>query len=328
MRSLYADPKNDFVFKRLFGTESNKDLLIALLNDLLETTAKRAIINVEYLREEQRPRIPEMKYSAVDVKCQEKSGRVFVVEMQVLNVEGFEKRVVYNGSKAYVNQLDVGVEYGELNDVVAVSICDFVLWPAKKGKPEVPLLSRWRMKEVGGRDGLSQIQYVFVELPKLSKASVPKTPVEQWVWLFRNAASLDRAPTTPLATGPKKALIASQTAAFTRADWEDYERAAFAQQDAKNAFILASKQGRAEGLAEGKAAGLAEGKAEGKAEGLAEGELRTLRRALMLVLNRRFGAAEVRAVEECSESATLETWLARATTAKSLAAVFRPSRRD
>ena len=107
-RSMYADPKTDFVFKRLFGTESNKDLLISLLNDLLETKGKREIVDVTYLREEQRPRIDEMKFSAVDVKCREKSGRTFVVEMQVLKVEGFEKRVVFNAAKDDVKLRDVG----------------------------------------------------------------------------------------------------------------------------------------------------------------------------------------------------------------------------
>lgn len=350
MRSIYADPKTDFGFKRLFGTEANKDLLIALLNDLLETSGKGKIIDVVHLREEQRPQIAEMKFSAVDVKCQEKSGRTFVVEMQVLNVAGFEKRVVYNSSKAYVSQLDVGAQYSELNDVIAVTICDFVLWPAKKGKPDVPLLSRWRMKEKGGRNGLSQIQYVFVELPKLSRESVPKNAVEEWVWLFRNAASLEAPPKSLHGAGPKRALLASQTAAFSKAEREAYERALIAQQDAKNAYILASTQGKAqglmegvalgkaeglalgkaeglalgkaEGLVEGKAEGLSEGLSRGKAEGLAEGEVRALRRVLMLALTGRFGVTSEARIDACSDSGLLELWLTRASTAKSLEAVF------
>ena len=196
MRPLYADPKTDFVFKRIFGTEAHKPLLIALLNDLLARDGTARIKSVSFLREEQRPIIEEMKSTVVDVKCEDESGSILVVEMQVLNVSHFEKRVVYNASKAYVSQLDVGNKYRELHDVYAVSICNFELWPDKEGEPKVPLVSRWRMRETSnGREGLSQVQYVFVELPKFALSAVPSTPVEEWVYVFRHAATLKAAPT-------------------------------------------------------------------------------------------------------------------------------------
>src|SRR5436853_610879 len=104
MRPVFADPKTDFVFKKLFGTEANKPLLISLLNSLLNLKGEHAILDVTYLREEERPAVPELKSSIVDVKCRDGRGTHFIVEMQVLRVEGFEKRVVYGASKAYVNQ--------------------------------------------------------------------------------------------------------------------------------------------------------------------------------------------------------------------------------
>ena len=104
-------------------------------------------------------KVQELKFSVVDVKCRDAQGTVFVVEMQVLNVEGFEKRVVYNASKAYVGQLASGDEYPKLNDVVAVSICNFVLWPDVPGQASVPLVSRWRMCEAQtGRQGLTEVR--------------------------------------------------------------------------------------------------------------------------------------------------------------------------
>ena len=81
---------------------------------------------------EQRPKVSELKYSIV-VKCVDIQGTTYVVEMQVLNVEAFEKRVVYNVAKMYTNQLDAGRGYPALNDVIGISICDFELWPRKKG---------------------------------------------------------------------------------------------------------------------------------------------------------------------------------------------------
>jgi predicted transposase/invertase (TIGR01784 family) len=108
---VFADPKTDFVFKRIFGAEARKPLLIALLNHLLELEGDHRILDVQHLSGEQHIDVPELKLSIVDVKCTDAAGRRFVVEMQVLKVEGFDKRVVYNASKAYVMQLRSAEEY-------------------------------------------------------------------------------------------------------------------------------------------------------------------------------------------------------------------------
>jgi len=94
MRAVFADPKTDFVFKRIFGSEAHKKLLVALLDSLLELDEAHRILDLEFLTPEQHLPIEELKLSIVDVKCRDASGRTYVVEMQVLNVEGFEKRVV------------------------------------------------------------------------------------------------------------------------------------------------------------------------------------------------------------------------------------------
>jgi len=108
MRPLFADPKTDFVFHRLFGTEEHKELLVALLNALLELDEVHRVVHVALLSADQRPPVNELKFSIVDVKCRDAQGTHCVVEMQVLNVEGFQKRVVYNLAKAYTSQLAAG----------------------------------------------------------------------------------------------------------------------------------------------------------------------------------------------------------------------------
>src|SRR5689334_5696656 len=177
---MFADPKTDFVFKRIFGVEGRKPLLIALLNHMLELDGDRRILEVQHLSGEQHVDVPELKLSILDVKCTDASGRRFVVEMQVLKVEGFEKRVVYHASKAYVMQLRSAEEYPTLCNVVGVTICNFELWPDtdKDGRFKVPMLSRWRMQEEHtGEVGLPQVQYAFLELPKYRAGADPQTLV-------------------------------------------------------------------------------------------------------------------------------------------------------
>ncbi len=252
MRAVFADLKTDFVFKKVFGAEEHKDILIALLNALLNLSGERAITGVTFLREEERPRVDALKFSVVDVKCRDGRGVVFVVEMQVLNVAGFEKRVVYNASTTYVGQLAGGDDYPKLNDVIAVSICDFELWPDTPSSPSVPLVSHWRMQEQrGGRLGLSQVQYVFVELPKYPLDRAPTSAVEEWAYVFRLGSKLDAVPPTLHEVATRKALEASRAAAFTAAEWEAYDRAKVAEQDARGALQLAESRGVERERAEG-----------------------------------------------------------------------------
>src|SRR5512140_299558 len=143
-RPLFADPKTDFAFKRIFGSEDHKDVLVAFLNNMLDLDEPHRIVRVELLPPEQRPPVTELKLSIVDVKCTDTHGVTYVVEMQVLQVEGFEKRVVYNVAKAYVHQIARGDGYPNLNDVVGITICDFVLWPDTDAR-RLPMVSRWRM---------------------------------------------------------------------------------------------------------------------------------------------------------------------------------------
>jgi predicted transposase/invertase (TIGR01784 family) len=266
-RPVFADPKTDFVFQRIFGSEDHKPVLLGFLNDLLELDDAHRIQSVSLLPPEQRPKVNELKYSIVDVKCVDVRGTTYVVEMQVLNVEAFEKRVMYNVAKAYTNQLDAGQVYPDLNDVIGISICDFELWPRKK-EYEVPMLSRWRMQEQkSGTRGLSQLQLVFLELPKYDGAKEPRTLVEKWAYFFREAESLTAIPDALAHPPVLEALEAARTARFTTAEWDAYIAAGMAIQNARGALSLAHR----EGYEEGEEKGLERGREQGREQGLEQG---------------------------------------------------------
>ena len=95
----YLDPKNDLTFKRIFG--GHPDLVLNFLNALMPFAPDKLINEVEYLPAEQVPDVPGKKNSIVDVKCKDKSGRVFIIEMQMLWTDDFTNRLVFNASKAY-----------------------------------------------------------------------------------------------------------------------------------------------------------------------------------------------------------------------------------
>ncbi|XXT14668.1 Rpn family recombination-promoting nuclease/putative transposase [Sorangium sp. So ce429] len=308
MQPVFADPKTDFVFKRIFGAESRKPLLIALLNHLLELDDERRILDVQHLTSEQHVDVAELKLSIVDVKCTDATGRRFVVEMQVLKVEGFEKRVVYNASKAYVMQLRNADEYPALCDVVGVTICNFNLWTETdgNGRFKVPMLSRWRMQEQhSGERGLPQMPYAFLELPKYAAGDAPATLIDKWAYFFREAKNLNVVPPALSEKPFRDALEVARTATFSPEEWEAYERAKMAEQDARGALAVA----RQEGIEEGHKSGLVEGKRDTL--------LRLLARAGITL-----SEGERARIRACTDASTLDRWIDNVLGAKSASDVI------
>ena len=116
----YLDPKNDLIFKRIFG--EHPDILLSFLNAVLPLNDDKQIVALEYLPAELVPVIPGLKNSIVDVRCKDKTGRQFIVEMQMFWTDSFKSRVLFNAAKAYVKQIDQGDEYKGLEPVYALSI--------------------------------------------------------------------------------------------------------------------------------------------------------------------------------------------------------------
>ena len=116
----YLDPKNDLTFKRIFG--EHPELLIKFLNAVMPFEPDRYIEKIIYLPSEMIPDNPTRKYSIVDVRCYDNSGRQFIVEMQMYWDGAFTNRLVFNAGKAYIRQLKRGEEYHLLQPVYTLAI--------------------------------------------------------------------------------------------------------------------------------------------------------------------------------------------------------------
>jgi PD-(D/E)XK nuclease family transposase len=312
----FADLKNDYIFRRIFAT--HPDILRRLLNDLLERKDAQTIEQIEYLPGEQLPLVEGAKLSILDVRCKDRAGTTFVVEMQLIHHPGFINRVVYNACKAYAGQLKAGDWYTKLTDVVAISICDFELWPDQKqdekGLPRVPMLSRWNMTERGSKNhGLLQVQYAFLELPKMPDRRPEQPGADLWAWLFVHATELTEVP-ADLTPGPyRAALELANKATFTMEELQAYEKT---RDEIRQVLEIAEAR-----WAEGKAEGLV----EGETSGLAKGEVKAKVGAILAVLAARGVPVgqEVRArIEACKDAATLDRWIIRAATASSAEDIF------
>ena len=183
MLSKFLDPKNDLAFKRIFGTERNKDILIHFLNDIFGRTTD-PIEEVSFLKGAQDPMIAAQRVSIVDIMCRDTNGNRFIVEMQVGKEPGFEKRAQYYAAKAYIEQRDHGLEYRDLKQVTLLSILDFTLFPDKPAYLSHHVLLD---KNTLTQD-LKDFSFSFLELSKFTKTKEHLvTMTEKWAYFFKYA---------------------------------------------------------------------------------------------------------------------------------------------
>lgn len=158
--SRYLDPKSDVVFKKIFGQRPH--LLKSFLNAVLPLPKDGLIDTLEYLPSEQVPAIPAFKYTVVDVRCTDQQGRVFIVEMQIQWTTGFMQRMLFNASKAYVNQLEKGEDYHLLKPVYGLGLLNTQFDPHSDHWYHHYTMINVEKPQAQIKD----LQLVFIELPK------------------------------------------------------------------------------------------------------------------------------------------------------------------
>ena len=183
----FLSPKNDLAFKRIFGTEKNKDILIHFLNDIFGHTTN-PIEHVTFLKTSQEPEVAAQRVSVVDILCEDLEKNKFIIEMQVTPEKGFERRAQYYAAKTYIEQRTKDVLYQDLKAVTFLAITEFTLFPNKNA-----YLSHHHMmdQETHERD-LKDFSFSFLELPKFKKSKDDLiTMTEKWAYFFKHAAETE-----------------------------------------------------------------------------------------------------------------------------------------
>jgi predicted transposase/invertase (TIGR01784 family) len=156
----YLDPKNDLTFKRVFG--EHKHLCMSLINNMLPL--KKPIVEIEYRTGELVPELTDvLRNTIVDIRCTDREGRQFLVEMQLFWNESFRRRVLFNASKAYVMQLDIAKDFKLLKPVYALNLVNDTF----DCSPEY--YHHYQIVNIGdtGKQ-IEGLEFFFVELPKFT----------------------------------------------------------------------------------------------------------------------------------------------------------------
>src|SRR6185437_2677519 len=245
----FLDVKTDFAFKKVFGSEDSKERLISFLNAIIQFENNAHIKDLTIVDPYNIPQLKGMKDTYVDVKAVLDNGSKVIIEMQVLNHAGFEKRILYNAAKNYSMQLVKSEQYHLLNPIIALTIVDFTMF-----EDADKVISNFKLVEKEEFINYSDdLEMIFIELPKFIKEQHELKDIkDQWIYFIKNAGSLEYIPDnmSPLVNS---AFNVSNTAGLSPEELEiQYKKKEFISIQ-KLALQLAQRQGEAKGKAEGKA---------------------------------------------------------------------------
>ena len=186
----FVDVKTDIAFKKVFGSEQHKEILIAFLNAVLDLHDDRRIKSVTLKNPWQPPDISILKETILDIKAVDNRDISFIVEMQVERKHAFQKRTQYYTAKAYTSQINIGDDYPKLNQVIFIGILDFNCFDGSDYLTRHLILNQSTQKQE-----LKDLEFNFLELPKFDKTEEQLDGIiDKWVYFIKNAGSLTMIP--------------------------------------------------------------------------------------------------------------------------------------
>ncbi|MBP5524605.1 MAG: PD-(D/E)XK nuclease family transposase [Paludibacteraceae bacterium] len=248
--SRYINFYTDFAFKKIFGTEENKDLLISFLNALLDLKGDGEIKDLTYLNSENLGEDIRERRAIYDVYCQTKGGDRFIVEMQKAKQDHFQDRSIYYSSFAIREQGQKGKKDNMpwdycLSPVYVVGILNFEMDETNKSDR---VISKVKLKDEDNKDFSDKLNFIFVEMPKFRKTEIElETFMDKWLYVIKNLYRLQDKPAALTEGIFKKLFEVAEIAAFSKNERYDYDENLKNYLDWFNVMRTVKNEGRAEG---------------------------------------------------------------------------------
>lgn len=243
----YVNPYTDFAFKKLFGTDMNKELLISFLNALLH--GEQVVKNVTYLNTEHLSNREIDRKAVFDVYCENEKGEMFLVEMQKGEQAFFKDRSIYYSTFPIREQAIKGEWNYELKAVYTIAILNFTFDNRNDNcySHEVKLIDT-NTQEVF----YDKLTFIYLEMPKFNKTENELvTMFDKWMFVLRNLSRLMERPAALQERVFERLFRAAEIAKFNKTELYEYEESLKVFRDMYSVIQTATNKGRAEGMAEG-----------------------------------------------------------------------------
>jgi predicted transposase/invertase (TIGR01784 family) len=271
----YINPFTDYGFKKLFGEEINKDLLLDFLNELLKEE-QGIIKDLTYLKTEHLGTTELDRKAIFDLYCENEKGEKFIVELQKTKQNFFKDRTLYYSTFPIREQAKRTDWDYELKAVYTIAILDFV-FDEDKNEPN-KFRYDVKLKDIeSNKVFYNKLTFIYLEMPKFNKTvDELESRFDKWLYVIRNLNKLDRIPDKLRELIFEKLFETAEIAKFTQEQVLSYEDSLKYYRDLKNSLDTA----RDEGKIEGKIEGLREGEMKGKIEGMREGLIKVAKNML------------------------------------------------
>ena len=275
MRAKYINPFTNFGFKKIFGEEASKPLLIDFLNALLPQTNK--IVDLNFKNTEQLGQTDADRKAIYDIYCENENGEKFIVELQKAKQNYFKERTIYYSTFPIREQAEKGDWAYNLRAVYCVGILDFTFDDYENEPEKSEVVHTIKLKNQNGKTFYDKLTYIYLEMPNFKKTEAELiTRLDKWLYFIKHLEDFQSIPTVFKDEVFTQAFEKAELAKFGQTELDNYEYSLKVFRDNKAVFEYAIDTAFDEGKVEGKIEGKIEVAKKLKLKGLSSSDIADL----------------------------------------------------
>ncbi len=242
MNAKYINPYTDFGFKKLFGEEANKDLLVDFLNELLP--AEHKIVNLTFKNTEQLGYVKEDRRAIFDIHCENEKGDKFIVEMQKAKIKFFKDRALFYTTFPIKEQAEKGDWNFKLKPIYCVAILDFTF---DEDREQKPYMSNVQLKDQYCQTFYDKLTYIFIEMPRFTKnENELESHFDKWLYFLKYLEFFEDIPDILKEEVFIKGFGIAEIANFDEKQLAEYEESLKVYRDLKGVVDTSFEEGKRE----------------------------------------------------------------------------------
>ncbi len=249
MKAKYINPFTDFGFKKIFGEEASKPLLLDFLNALLPQQNK--IIDLNFKNTEQLGESEADRKAIYDIYCETTNGEKFIVELQKAKQNYFKERTIYYSTFPIREQAEKGEWNYNLKAVYCVGILDFTFDDYENEPEKSEVVHTIKLKNQNGKTFYDKLTYIYLEMPNFKKTEADlKTRLDKWLYFIKHLEDFQTIPTIFKDEIFTQAFEKAELAKFDQIELDNYENSLKIYRDLKGVIDTAFDEGKLEGKLE------------------------------------------------------------------------------
>jgi predicted transposase/invertase (TIGR01784 family) len=249
MKAKYLNPFTDFGFKKIFGEEASKPLLLDFLNALLPISDK--IVDLTFKNNEQLGQTDFDRKAIYDIYCENEKGEKFIVELQKAKQNYFKERTIFYSTFPIREQAEKGEWNYNLKAVYCIGILDFTFDDYETEPEKGEVVHTIKLKNQNGKIFYDKLTFIYLEMPNFKlKETELETRLDKWLYFIKNLEDFQTIPTIIADEVFNQAFEKAELAKFGQKDLYDYEMNLKIYRDYKNTVNTAFDEGKLEGKLE------------------------------------------------------------------------------